>query len=341
MKINIKIEPVKFREGKIILLDQRTIPEEEKYIEITNFRDVPVAIKDMIVRGAPAIGVTAAFGYVMGIKEGISEEEVFSILLNTRPTAVNLKNTLKIMRETWSKNNLLSREKLIEKLTEKAKEIFNTEREREFKMSEIGASLLPEKATVLTHCNTGALATTGWGTALGVIRTAHYSGREIFVWVDETRPRLQGARLTSWELSKEGIPHRIIADNAASFVMKNNRINAIIVGADRIAINGDTANKIGTYQLAISAKYHSVPFYVVAPLSTIDPGISNGSEIPIEFRDEREVKWVGNCRVAPEESRGYNPAFDVTPAELITGGIITEKGISKYPFTELKEWTGN
>ncbi len=338
MKYTIKIQPVSYENGKLSILDQRLIPHEEKYVEMTHLTEVVRAIKTMMVRGAPAIGITGAYGYILGIKEGLPEGRVYSELLNTRPTAVNLKNALDLMRRTWQETRS-NPHQMIDRLEETANAIFQSEREKELKMGEIGASLLPDDPVVLTHCNTGALATTGWGTALGVIRTAFSMNKNIFVWVDETRPRLQGARLTAWELVKEGIPHRLIADNSASFVMRNNKIDAILVGADRIALNGDTANKIGTYQIAIAAKYHSIPFYIVAPTSTIDRFASTGNDIPIEEREAEEVKQVGECQIAPEETQVYNPAFDVTPAELITGGIITERGLSKFPFEELKEWT--
>ena len=335
----IKINPIKYENGKLIILDQRELPQNEKYETLNRLSDVTFAIKEMMIRGAPAIGLTAAYGYIIGIKEGLPEEKIFNTLLSTRPTAVNLYNALLLMREEWKKWRSKQPDILIPKLEEVANELFEKERKRELSMGEIGNGILPQQPNVITHCNTGALATTGWGTALGVIRTAFYSGKDIFVWVDETRPRLQGARLTAWELVKEGIPHKIIADNAASFVMKKFKIDAIFVGADRVALNGDTANKIGTYQLAISAKYHKVPLYVVAPTSTIDSEIENGKEIIIEERGEEEIKKVGNCPIAPEESEVFNPAFDVTPAELISGGIITEKGLSRYPFEELREWT--
>ncbi len=336
MKFNILIEPVKFDGETIVILDQRLLPEEEKYVKIKRFSEVLGAIKTMMVRGAPAIGVTAAFGYVLGIKEGLPEKRVFEELLSTRPTAVNLKNALIEIRNIW-KSERENAKNSITLLTEKAEEIFKAEREREFKMAEAGSSLIPVEASILTHCNTGALATTGWGTALGVIRASFYSGKNIFVWVDETRPRLQGARLTSWELLKEGIPHKLISDTASSFIIKNFNVNSVLVGADRIALNGDTANKIGTYQLAISAKYHNIPFYVIAPTSTIDPESVKGEEIPIEMRSEDEIKKIDDHQIAPNDTHAYNPAFDITPAELITA-IVTEKGISYYPFRELKEW---
>ena len=336
MKVKITIQPVRYENEQLILLDQRKIPFKEEYLTLNHLTEIAEAIKSMIVRGAPAIGVTGAYGYVIGIREGLPESRVYEELLNTRPTAVNLRNALEEMRKTYEKFRQFP-DKVISALEKQAHKIFMSEREKELKMGEIGASLLPADSVVITHCNTGALATTGWGTALGVIRSAHYSGKKIFVWVDETRPRLQGARLTAWELVKEGIPHKLIADNSASYVMKNFKIDAIFVGADRIALNGDTANKIGTYQLAISAKFHGVPFYIVAPTSTIDPMAKSGRDIPIEERDESEVKQIDSCSIAPEETPAFNPAFDVTPAELITGGIITEKGLSKFPFRELEE----
>ncbi len=337
MKTQVKIEPVRYENGTLKIIDQRSLPEKEEFLTLTHLTEVVEAIKKMMVRGAPAIGIAGAFGYVIGIKEGLPETRVYNELINTRPTAVNLRNALEIMRKIWNSKRQFPAE-IIPSLEEGANNLFIKEREKEFKMGQIGAAVLPEDSIVITHCNTGALATTGWGTALGVIRNAHYSGKRIFVWVDETRPRLQGTRLTAWELTKEKIPHKIISDNAASFVMKNFRVDAVFVGADRIALNGDTANKIGTYQLAISAKYHNIPFYIVAPTSTIDTMAQDGSAIPIEERDEEEIKKIDNCIIAPSSSSAFNPAFDITPAELITGGIVTEKGLSKFPFRELKEW---
>jgi len=336
----ILIEPIRFSDIKLELLDQRLLPFKEKYVDIARLKDTADAISDMVVRGAPAIGITAAYGYYQGIKEGLPEERVFNILYKTRPTAVNLLNSLERMRKVYCIYRDKTPEILMKMLFKEIKNVFDDERSSEFKMAEYGNSLIKEGYNVLTHCNTGALATTGWGTALGVIREAKYSGKRVFVWVDETRPRLQGAKLTVWELEKEQIPYKLISDTASSFVMKNKKIDIIFVGADRIALNGDTANKIGTYQVAIAAKYHKIPFYVVAPMSTVDKNALTGNDLPIEERDKEEVLKAGDCEITLSNTTVFNPAFDITPSELISG-IITDKGIILPPFKELKEKVNN
>ena len=332
---NILIEPIKIYPDRLELLDQRELPFKEKYLSIKKIKKVADAIQNMTVRGAPAIGITAAYGYYCGIREGLPEERVFQMLFNTRPTAVNLVNSLERMRQIFKAERDGSPKNLFAKLYSEVLSIFNDERTSEFKMAEFGNEVIKKNSNIMTHCNTGALATTGWGTALGVIRSAHYSGKNIFVWADETRPRLQGARLTVWELEKENIPYKLISDTASSFVMKNKKIDVILVGADRIALNGDTANKIGTYQIAIAAKYHNIPFYIVAPMSTVDKNALTGDDIPIEERDKQEVLKPVGCDIALPETEVFNPAFDITPSGLITG-IITDKGIISYPFDKLK-----
>lgn len=322
----------------LILIDQRKLPLEEAYVECKNFVDVAKAIKEMIVRGAPAIGAVAAFGYTLGAKDskGYSFKEILEkmkkvkeTLSKTRPTAVNLFWALDRMEKRLIAHG--KTEKLFEVLEEEAYKIAIEDIEMNKSIGKYGADLLKDGNTVLTHCNAGALATVGFGTALGVIRYAVSQGKRIKVYVDETRPYQQGARLTTWELLKEGIEAILITDNMAGWVMKQGLIDAIIVGADRIAANGDVANKIGTYTLAVLAKEHNVPFYVAAPSSSIDLKTPNGSMIPIEERNPNEVTHCGGRRIAPEGVKVYNPAFDVTDASLVTA-IITEKGVVKPPY---------
>ncbi|SNZ13106.1 S-methyl-5-thioribose-1-phosphate isomerase [Hydrogenobacter hydrogenophilus] len=302
----------------LLLLDQRELPEREVWLKLTDHLQVADAIKSMAVRGAPAIGCVASYGFILGIKKE-DPQKVYQVLRNTRPTAYNLFWALERMMKALKEGKDPEKEAMsIEQ------EDYNANR----RMGELGKDLIPDGANVLTHCNTGALATAGWGTALGVIRSAHYSGKKVHVFVNETRPYLQGSRLTAWELLKEGIPHTVITDMTAGFLMKKGLIDAVLVGADRITKRGDVANKIGTYTLSVLAKAHGVPFYVVAPTSTFDPNIESGEDIPIEERSEEEVKSFKNCTLAPKESRALHLAFDITPAENITA-IITEEGI-KY-----------
>ena len=324
----------------LILVDQRKLPLEEVYVECEDFMDVARAIKEMIVRGAPAIGATAAFGYVLGVKDskGSSFKEVLEkmkkvkeVLSKTRPTAVNLFWALDRMEKRLMEHG--KTENLYEILEEEAYRIAIEDIEMNKSIGKHGAELLKDGDTVLTHCNAGALATVDFGTALGVIRYAVRQGKKIKVYVDETRPYQQGARLTAWELLKEGIETILITDNMAGWVMKRGLIDAVIVGADRIAANGDVANKIGTYTLAVLANRHNVPFYVAAPSSSIDLKTPNGSMIPIEERNPDEVTHCGGRRIAPEGVKVYNPAFDVTDASLVTA-IITEKGVIRPPYEE-------
>lgn len=317
---SMEVKPFYWKGDYLLLLDQRKLPCEEIWLELRTYEDVAKAIKDMAVRGAPAIGCTAAYGFVLGIKlQRENPEEVYETLKNTRPTAYNLFWALERMMKALRENR---------DLEEEAKSIEKEDYEANKKMGEYGSQLIPKGAKILTHCNTGALATAGWGTALGVIRSTHYAGKDIFVWVDETRPYLQGSRLTAWELLKEGIPHKIITDSTAGFLMRKGLVDLVIVGADRITARGDVANKIGTYSLAVLCKEHGIPFYVVAPTSTIDPDIEKGEDIVIEERSAKEVKSCGDCLIAPEESDALHIAFDVTPANLISA-IITEKGVFK------------
>jgi methylthioribose-1-phosphate isomerase len=308
------VEPIRWTGKTLLLLDQRLLPGKVSYVKCTDAAQVAKAIKDMVVRGAPAIGCAAAFGVVLGKGSAAS----FEVLSKSRPTAVNL---------FWA----LERMKKAKNLEAEAKAIFAQDLAANRAMGELGATLIPERARVMTHCNTGALATAGWGTALGVIRSS--KSKQITVIANETRPYLQGARLTAWELLQEGIPCTLITDNMAGHLMSSGEVDVVVVGADRIAANGDVANKIGTYPLAVLARRHGIPFYVVAPLSTFDPKIASGKDIPIEERPAAEVTGYRGKRWAPEGVSVRNPAFDVTPAELITG-IVCEKGVILAPDRE-------
>lgn len=330
---------IEWKNDKLVLIDQRYLPEKTIYIELKTVDEVAKAIKEMIVRGAPAIGVAAAYGIVLCAQrlskndDSVKElQKADDLLRSSRPTAVNLFWALDRMKKIWQEfNGSLDDLKTI--LEKEAVNIEHEDVEINKQIAKNGAQLVPNDAKIIHHCNTGSLATVDYGTALGVIRYAHEIGKKIHVFLDETRPRLQGARLSAWEMKELGIPHTIIVDGASGLVMKKFKIDLVLVGADRIAANGDTANKIGTYNLAIVAKYHNVPFYVVAPTSTIDLKTLTGEDIPIEERDANEIRHIGDTWVAPQKSPVFNPAFDVTPAELIRG-IVTEKGIVYPPFKE-------
>jgi len=335
------IAPIRWERHRLLLLDQTLLPVEERMREYTRWRDVADAIRSLVVRGAPAIGCAAAFGVVLAARQSAARdgeglvadlEEAIKGLAATRPTAVNLFWALDRMRGVAEAHRALSVPALRERLLGEAQTILDEDLAANKALGAHGAALVPERARILTHCNAGALATAGFGTALGVIRAAHERGRVALVWVDETRPVMQGSRLTAWEMVKEGIPHRLISDVAAGFVMKQGEVDLVVVGADRIAANGDTANKIGTYSVAVLAQYHGIPFYVAAPWSTIDPSIPCGAAIPIEERGGDEVRRTGGRQTAPAETPVYNPAFDVTPAELIAG-IITERGVFRFPYS--------
>lgn len=336
------IKTIEFKDDILYLIDQRKLPISHEIFQCKDYRDVDFAISDMVVRGAPAIGVAAAYGVVLAAKEFKDEEkdvffrkmdEALDILNESRPTAVNLMWAISRMRNLIKENKDLSTEELYNKIKEEADRVYDEDIQTNKAMAKHGNEIIKENATILTHCNTGALATAGYGTALGVIREAHYTGKNIFVYADETRPRLQGGKLTAWELVQEGIPSKLIADNVAATLIRDGKIDVILVGADRIATNGDTANKIGTFMLSVIAKEYKVPFYIVAPTSTIDFDIETGEQIEIEERDASEVTHVEDIRVAPEGIEVYNPAFDVTPWQNITG-IITEKGIIRAPYKE-------
>ncbi|MBC7122317.1 MAG: S-methyl-5-thioribose-1-phosphate isomerase [Pseudothermotoga sp.] len=335
--MTLKTITMQWTGDSLILVDQRKLPHVVENIVCRNYLEVAQAIKDMVVRGAPAIGAAAAFGYVLGAKqfshlkgEHLSKamQEVQDTIARTRPTAVNLFWALKRMHEKF----LASQEQdFVRVLEEEAMKIAQEDIETNRSIGRHGQTLLKDGDTILTHCNAGALATVDYGTALGVIRAAVENGKRLRVYVDETRPYLQGARLTAWELVQLGLETILICDNMAGWVMKQGKVNAVIVGADRIAANGDVANKIGTYTLAVLAKRHGVPFYVAAPTSTIDLNVEDGSQIPIEERSHMEVTHVGNLRIAAEGVKVYNPAFDVTEHDLVTA-IITERGIVRPPY---------
>jgi methylthioribose-1-phosphate isomerase len=308
------VQPIRWKGKSLELLDQRLLPGKVSYVKCKTAAQVAKAIKDMVVRGAPAIGCAAAFGVVLSK----GNPKSFEVLAKSRPTAVNL---------FWA----LERMKKAKHLEAEAKKIFDEDLAANRAMGKLGAELIPPRARVMTHCNTGALATAGYGTALGVIRSA--KNKIVSVIANETRPYLQGARLTAWELVQEGIPCTLITDNMAGHLMSRGEVDVILVGADRIAANGDTANKIGTYPLAVLARRHGIPFYVVAPLSTFDLKIASGQEIPIEERPADEVTGYRGTRWAPRGISVRNPAFDVTPAELITG-IVCEKGVILAPDRE-------
>ena len=334
------IEPVRWAHDRLELLDQTLLPMREVVRHYARWEDVADAIRTLVVRGAPAIGVAAAYGVVLAARE--SHAATFDALLAdlenairglsaTRPTAVNLFWALERMRRVALGLAGQTPQAVRVRLLAEAESIRTEDIAANRAMGVHGAALVPERARILTHCNAGALATAGYGTALGVIRAAHEQGKVALVWVDETRPVMQGSRLTAWEMVQEGIPHRLIPDVAAGSVMARGEVDMVVTGADRITANGDTANKIGTYAVAVLARHHNVPFYVAAPFSTIDPSLASGGEIPIEERDASEVRRTGTHQTAPDDSPIYNPAFDVTPAALITA-IITERGVFRPPY---------
>lgn len=334
----MEIKTIEFKDDILYLIDQRKLPGIYEIFQCNDYKEIEFAIRDMVVRGAPAIGATAAYGVVLAAKEFLKEDEFFKkmeealvFLGNSRPTAVNLMWAIKRMRDLIESNKNIPLDELYKRIEKEADDILVEDIETNKVMAKYGNEVIKENAAILTHCNTGALATAGYGTALGVIREAHYTGKNIFVYADETRPRLQGGRLTAWELVQEGIPSKLIADNVAATLIRDGKIDVILVGADRIATNGDTANKIGTFMLSVIAKTYNVPFYIVAPTTTIDFDIETGKEIEIEERDISEVTHIDGIRIAPEGIDVYNPAFDVTPWENITG-IITEKGIIRLPY---------
>lgn len=343
----IAIKTIEWKDDKVVMLDQRLLPDEEIYVTYDDYLSVARAIETLTVRGAPAIGVAAAFGAALGAM-GTSAKtageffekfgRICERLEKTRPTAVNLFWAIGRMKKCAEENHALPIDALKLRLKEEAIKIYHEDIEANRAIGRHGAKLLKDGMTVQTHCNAGALCAAGFGTALGCIYTAAEEGKRIHVMVDETRPVLQGSRLTAWELQKHGIEATLICDNMAGSFMQEKKIDCVIVGADRIAANGDVVNKIGTYPLAVLAKYHGIPFYVAAPLSTIDLSKKSAADIPIEERKPEEVTHIRDRAIAPSHIHVKNPAFDRTPAPLVTA-IITEKGIAKSPFEKmLQDW---
>jgi methylthioribose-1-phosphate isomerase len=327
------VETIQWSDDGVIMIDQRRLPREQVFVTCRGYQEVAEAIRNMTIRGAPAIGVAAAMGVALGFKEGADFETVCGTLAATRPTAVNLFWAIDRMRRLRSSLDGESAEAVTRRMIAEAQQIRLEDIAICQAIGRNGADLVPDGKTVLTHCNAGALATAGYGTALGVIRAAVAAGKTIDVLADETRPFLQGARLTAWELQHDGIPVKLITDNMAGYFMHAGRVGCVVVGADRIAANGDVANKIGTYSLAVLAKENGVPFYVAAPVSTLDLKLASGVEIPIEQRPASEVTHVFGVPIAPEKIEVENPAFDVTPARYVTA-IITENGVARAPYEE-------
>lgn len=345
------IKTLEWTDEGVLMVDQRLLPAEEVYPIFKTYEEVAWAIKEMVVRGAPAIGVAAAMGVALGARDTRTEDaaefdqafhHICGAIGATRPTAVNLFWAIERMRNLYvgMKRDDISLDDIRARLIDEAKRMHGEDVAINQAMGRHGAELIPDNATVLTHCNAGALATAGYGTALGVIRAAVEAGKRVAVYADETRPFLQGARLTAWELQKDNIPVTLITDNMAGHFMKQGKIDCVVVGADRIAANGDVANKIGTYSVAVLAKENNIPFYVAAPISTLDLSLATGDEIPIEERNAREVTHVKDAQLAPAGINIANPAFDVTPNRYVAG-IITERGVARPPYREsLKRLAG-
>src|SRR6202162_3107017 len=336
------IQTLEWTDHGVRFIDQTKLPTEETYVVCTTHEQVADGIRTMVVRGAPAIGVAAAMGIALGAKNSkaanVGEfkrqfDQICDVIGKTRPTAVNLFWAIRRMQKKFDILHTLSVPEIKQALIEEAQRMHAEDIAANQAMGRHGATLMPSSGGVLTHCNAGALATAGYGTALGVVRAAVEQGKKIHVYADETRPFLQGSRLTAWELMKDGIPTTVIYDNMAGAMMKQGKIGAIVVGADRVAANGDVANKIGTYTIAILAKEHGIPFYVAAPISTVDMECPDGSKIPIEQRNAREVSHIAGKQMVPDGVSIENPAFDVTPAKYV-GAIITERGIARAPYDE-------
>ena len=339
-QVDSLLQPVRWTGSSLELLDQTLLPGSHRIVACSTVDEVAEAIKSMRVRGAPAIGVTGAYGYALAALEAEKAEDLGSKLFEadarlmaTRPTAVNLRWALERMRATFG-SSYGSLTEIQSSLVAEAQAIQHESYDSDRRLSELGAELLRGRKRILTHCNAGPLATAGYGTAIGVIRRVFEMDHSVTVLADETRPFLQGARLTTWELMTLGVPVTLITDSMAGFMMQQGKVDAVIVGADRIAANGDVANKIGTYSLAVLAAAHDIPFYVAAPLSTVDLATSNGSGIPIEERDPSEVTSFRGQQIAPRGADAFNPAFDVTPARLVTA-IITEAGVAREPYREI------
>jgi methylthioribose-1-phosphate isomerase len=336
------IQTLEWTDKGVRFIDQTKLPTEETYVTCKTYEQVANAITTMIVRGAPAIGVAAAMGIALGVHSSKAEnvgelkrdlDHICDVIGQTRPTAVNLFWAIRRMQEKFERVRVRPVAQIKQGLVEEAKRMHGEDIAANQAMGRHGAMLMPVEGGVLTHCNAGALATAGYGTALGVIRAAVEQGKKIHVYADETRPFLQGSRLTAWELMKDGIPTTVISDNMAGAMMKQGKIGAIVVGADRIAANGDVANKIGTYTVAVLAKENGIPFYVAAPISTVDLACADGSKIPIEQRNAREVTHIAGKQMTPDGVSIENPAFDVTPAKYVNA-IITERGIARAPYEE-------
>ena len=344
------IQTLEWTDSGVRFIDQTKLPTEETYVNCRTSEQVADVIRNMVVRGAPAIGVAAAMGIAVGVKNSKAEtvgdlkrdfDQSCEMIGKTRPTAVNLFWAIRRMQNKFEFIRIRPLPQIKQALIEEAQRMHAEDIAANQAMGRFGATLMPSSGGVLTHCNAGALATCGYGTALGVIRAAVEQGKKIHVYADETRPFLQGSRLTAWELMKDGIPTTVISDNMAGAMMKQGKIGAIVVGADRIAANGDVANKIGTYTVAVLAKEHKIPFYVAAPFSTIDLETPDGSKIPIEQRNAKEVTHIAGRQMVPEGVQVENPAFDVTPAEYVTA-IVTERGIARAPYDDaLKKLSGH
>jgi methylthioribose-1-phosphate isomerase len=335
---------IEWKDDAVVMIDQRKLPAVEVYVSCRTANEVAKAIKTMVIRGAPAIGVAAAMGIALGMRRSKATgtkqfttefQKLCDLMAATRPTAVNLFWAIERMKQTFADaaQRGCSVDELKDRLEADARKIHDEDVQSCRDLGAYGAELVPEDAKILTHCNAGALATAGYGTALGVIRAAAERGKRVAVLADETRPFLQGARLTAWELVKDGINTTVITDNMAASMMRLGHVDLVVVGADRIAANGDVANKIGTYGVAVLAREHGIPFYVAAPMSTIDLNTPDGSGIPIEERNAREVTHVGSVRMTPAGAQIRNPAFDVTPAKYVTA-IITERGIARPPYEQ-------
>jgi len=331
------VKTIEWKNDRVVMLDQRLLPQKEVYRICRDYEDVAQAIRGMVIRGAPAIGVAAAMGVALGAAKTKGKnfdrglERIFLTLSKTRPTAVNLFWALERMRKVYTNNRSQGVERIKRLLKAEAQKIYREDIAANKQMGKFGASLLRNARQVMTHCNAGALATAGYGTALGVIRALKESGKPVEVWVNETRPFLQGARLTAWELKKEKIPATLITDNMVGYLMHEGKVDAVVVGCDRVAANGDVANKIGTYTIAVLARRHAIPFYVAGPTSSIDMNCSSGKDIPIEERNPREVSHIFGRAITPKGIKIFNPAFDVTSHDLISA-LITEKGVIRPPF---------
>jgi methylthioribose-1-phosphate isomerase len=334
------IPTIKWEDDCVYIIDQRKLPNKKEWLACRSLDDVITAIKEMAIRGAPAIGVAAAMGLALGSRSIETDKYGFFVerfsemanhMVSSRPTAVNLKWAVDRITSLVREMSDSTVEEIRAAIKKESQIILDRDIEANIKIGQNGLGLIPDGATILTHCNAGALATGGFGTALGVIRAAHEAGKNIQVIVDETRPILQGLRLTAFELKEENIPFTVIVDSAAGYLMRKKRINLVLIGADRIASNGDVANKIGSYQLAVLAKENKIPFYVAAPVSTFDPDLQNGDLIPVEERDPEEITYFAGQPLAPEGTTAFNPSFDITPAGYVSA-IITEKGVLKPPY---------